>query len=794
MAIAGPTPRYEIVGKLADGAAAEVFLARGPGLGEPVVLKVLRQELTVDPEVLGRFLDEAKICRQLDHPGVVKLLDAGRFPDGRVYLVHEHLEGKDLSARLKLTGPLTPDEFIQMAVPLCEALEHVHQRGVVHRDLKPDNIFLTNGQASRPKLLDFGLALFHGPKSVRTATGVILTTPEYIPPECIDGQKADARSDLYSLGVLLYEALTGSPPFVAANYGELLLKHLREPPPPLPSYAEHLGPPLQRCLAKSPQDRYPSAGELRRDLMAISSPDEGTSISRPGKKPVHQGRTPPPTDESFGPYKALKVLGEGGMGCVYLAKHSKLGRQVALKTMRPEHSRNRDLVERFFQEARTVNEINHEHIVEIFDFVEDADARGEPRVYCVMELLTGRTLADLSRLEPLSIKRVVHIGAQICSALAAAHQVGVVHRDIKPENIFITERSGLPDYVKVLDFGVAKMMAPVGDVKRPGTMAGTIIGTPTYMAPEQASGLPTDHRADIYALGVVFYELLTGRVPFDGQSFGQLLVQIMTQPPPPIGEKTTGAEPIPARLRELVLRCLEKDAGRRPQQMSEVRSELLAIASELGQGPAHVPHQKTLAGVRSASGPKPIPLVNVTSPPEEEIKLPPSRGRWVALGAAALALAGGGAFLAFRGPSSPPPAPAAPAASSAPAEPAPVAAPTPPPPPPPPPVAPVPEESAQVEVEVRSRPPGAQVTRRDTGELLGQTPVTLKLPRAESEVPLLLSLDGYEPLQRSVKPSRDMSMEVALAVLKKPARKPAGEPRRRKERVSDESTVDPFEE
>jgi hypothetical protein len=109
-------------------------------------------------------------------------------------------------------------------------------------------------------------------------------------------------------------------------------------------------------------------------------------------------------------------------------------------------------------------------------------------------------------------------------------------------------------------------------------------------------------------------------------------------------------------------------------------------------------------------------------------------------------------------------------------------------------VAPVPEESAQVEVEVRSRPPGAQVTRRDTGELLGQTPVTLKLPRAESEVPLLLSLDGYEPLQRSVKPSRDMSMEVALAVLKKPARKPAGEPRRRKERVSDESTVDPFEE
>ncbi|MHB8877257.1 MAG: serine/threonine protein kinase, partial [Myxococcaceae bacterium] len=258
-----PSPKLEILQKLGDGAVAEVFLGRAPGIEGPVVVKVLRPELTTDATVVGRFLDEANLCRGLDHENVVRHLATGRLPDGRVVLVTEHLEGEDLGRRLAQRGPLSLVELVKLAVPLCGALDYVHRKGIVHRDLKPDNVFLVGGlERFSPKLIDFGLALFKGNKSVRTANGVVLATPEYSPPECIDGQKADARSDLYSLGVLLYEAATGAPPFVAQNFKDLLLKHLHEPARPIEGPCAAASPAILRCLAKHPAERFASAREL----------------------------------------------------------------------------------------------------------------------------------------------------------------------------------------------------------------------------------------------------------------------------------------------------------------------------------------------------------------------------------------------------------------------------------------------------------------------------------------------------------------------------------------------------
>ena len=275
----------------------------------------------------------------------------------------------------------------------------------------------------------------------------------------------------------------------------------------------------------------------------------------------------------LGAYELMKLIGEGSMGRVFLARHTRLGRQVAVKVMRPEHLRNRGLIERFFQEARSVNQINHQHIVEVFDFVEELEGSGRIRAYCVMEHLVGDSLSDLMQKEALPIAQGIRIAQQVCRALQAAHELGVVHRDVKPDNIFVTQREG-QDFIKVLDFGVAKLTTPLGEDKLQRTVEGMIVGTPPYMAPEQAAGLSASFTADIYSLGVVLYEMLSGRVPFASEGFGQLVVQIITQAPPPLPPMTPSGERITSELKAVVMRCLHKDPAKRPQSMAEVDEAL----------------------------------------------------------------------------------------------------------------------------------------------------------------------------------------------------------------------------
>ena len=219
--------------------------------------------------------------------------------------------------------------------------------------------------------------------------------------------------------------------------------------------------------------------------------------------------TPPDVDEtpplqvgdSLGPYVLESMIGEGTMGRVYQARHQRLGRMVALKVLHPHLIQDKALVARFLQEARLVNQINHPHIVEVHDFIEELFPE---RVYGVMELLRGKTLAVMLAERALSIGEVCGVGKQIAEALHAAHRVDVVHRDLKPDNIFLTSREGREDAVKVLDFGVAKLLQG-GDLRVADTQAGVMVGTPRYMAPEQAAGLEVDARTDIYALGTILY-------------------------------------------------------------------------------------------------------------------------------------------------------------------------------------------------------------------------------------------------------------------------------------------------
>jgi serine/threonine protein kinase len=278
-----------------------------------------------------------------------------------------------------------------------------------------------------------------------------------------------------------------------------------------------------------------------------------------------------------GAYRLLSLLGEGGMGRVYLAEHVKLGRRVALKMLRSEFANNPNAVRRFFDEARAVNQIRHDNIIEVTDFVEGV---GGGESYFIMELLVGTDLAQLQLSGPLGVRRVLHIARQMCSALAAAHDAGIVHRDLKPENVFIVNRGGDSEYVKILDFGVAKLTDPLHMVQGQ-TQAGAILGTPEYMSPEQAGGTAVDHRTDIYAFGVILYELVAGRRPFNGQSFGEYVIAHLSVAPTPPSQLTSTVQPIPEALETLILQCLSKPPAARPQTMKAVGERLQAIEANL---------------------------------------------------------------------------------------------------------------------------------------------------------------------------------------------------------------------
>jgi serine/threonine protein kinase len=276
--------------------------------------------------------------------------------------------------------------------------------------------------------------------------------------------------------------------------------------------------------------------------------------------------------KTLGNYNILQLLGAGGMGEVYLAQHTRIARKAAIKLLLPEISTDPQAVERFFTEARATSLIKHDSIVEILD-CGTVDGRG----YIIMEYLEGESLgARLARQRTFieDLPSLVYIGTSVARALAAAHARGIVHRDLKPDNVYLAnpDNGQGPVRVKILDFGIAKLTGSDKEVGTSHTRAGVLVGTPLYMSPEQCRGTATiDHRADIYSLGCILFEMLTGRVPFMSDNAGDLLIAHATVPPPSISE----IEPrVPPALEQLIRRMLEKNPAARPASMSEVAEAL----------------------------------------------------------------------------------------------------------------------------------------------------------------------------------------------------------------------------
>jgi serine/threonine-protein kinase len=264
---------------------------------------------------------------------------------------------------------------------------------------------------------------------------------------------------------------------------------------------------------------------------------------------------------AIGPYRIVKKIGEGGMGAVFMAEHTLLGRAAAIKVLLPSLSSQREVVDRFFNEARATTAVKDPGIVQVFDFGFHADGSA----YIVMELLEGESLDARIHRGTLAVADALRITRQVAGSLAAAHARGIVHRDLKPDNLFMVRdaeaQSG--ERPKILDFGIAKLTGDTSDRMR--TRTGMVMGTPVYMSPEQCRGAGTvDHRSDIYSLGCVLYHLLTGHPPFDLEGVGEIISAHLREPAKPPG--------VTAAIDALVLRCLEKAPEQRFQSMTELQA------------------------------------------------------------------------------------------------------------------------------------------------------------------------------------------------------------------------------
>jgi tRNA A-37 threonylcarbamoyl transferase component Bud32 len=461
-------------------------------------------------------------------------------------------------------------------------------------------------------------------------------------------------------------------------------------------------------------------------------------------------------------YKIESLLGEGGMGVVYRCRHKIIDKKVAMKVLRADLARDHEVTERFLTEAKAASSIGDEHIIDISDFGLLPDGS----TYFVMEYLDGQPLSKVVEgNQPVPIPRLLHIAGQLAAGLAAAHEAGIVHRDLKPDNIYLIARGGDKDFVKILDFGIAKVLtSSAGQLTR----AGSVFGTPHYMSPEQAAGVPVDHRGDIYSFGVILYELSCGKVPFDADNFMGILTQHMYKAPVPIRALVPPPPDVPPGLEAVILKCMSKRPDQRYASMRELGADLAKLKEGI------VPEAVAEMMARSGGFNVPADFFKVQGRMPAPVPATPferARSRWPLLAGGAGVVVAVGLVIAIFANSSPVPA------SSATVQPPPPAAPAPP-------VTPAAENDdivVSTPVAIALEPVDAEVFR--DGKSLGTSPVVVDVPES-STVELELKRAGYAPQKLVLdgkKPKLMVRLErekaaVGAAALRPRATAPANPP------------------
>jgi serine/threonine-protein kinase len=449
------------------------------------------------------------------------------------------------------------------------------------------------------------------------------------------------------------------------------------------------------------------------------------------------------------------------MGVVYLAQHPVIGRKVAIKLLHAVLARDPDIVARFFNEARAIHMIAHENIVEILDFGQTAD--GQP--YFIMEYLTGESLSDAITRGAMAPELVEAIAVQMCRALSAAHSKGIVHRDLKPHNVQLVTKADGALQVKILDFGVAKILASPDGEQSVKTRTGSLMGTPLYMSPEQCKGAGLlDHRTDIYSLGVILFEMISGRPPFTAEGVGELFAKHMLEDPPPVTDFAPNVSP---HMAAAIMKSLAKEPDARFASMDDFRKaivgEIKVTAPVLSGRPLRFANTQALTMSPKAS----TTLSSASSEIDESFDVAPRRRKLV------LGLLGGGAlaaalayFVVFKD-KTPPEVPKPVITTTTP--PQPVIPPTPPTPPP------VPVKKT-VTIRFEAEPAGTHVFSKKDNNDLGVVPVELQLAKdaakaGRDNLTYVLRLPGYRERMLVADVGTDRTFHVSLEKVAPPPEK-----------------------
>ena len=560
--------RYEIIDALGSGGMGHVYRARRFRLGDEVAIKVMQATPDTPPAMRERFLRESRACAQLRHPNIVGLLDFGFDTANQPYMVMELLSGPSLREEIDLEAPMSPARVASILGPVAAALQMAHDRGITHRDLKPANIVAHRYESGERvyKVIDFGLAAIKATDQTRlTDPQFFLGTLAYAAPEQLRGEEVTPAADVYALGVIAYEMLTGARPHDGENQVTLITQALTQSPVSpaarrrdLPAGVDEA---VMRALDKQPATRWKSVA----DFLDAFAGAAGASLS---------GGSAPET-ALLAKYELGPLLGRGRLGSlVYVGQHRALGVEVAIRVLKRDEQPNWDVVRaRFLLEARTL-QVSHPSLLQVRDFAEDDRA-----IYVVTDLVRGPSLRQaMAEAGAMPWPRAANLLEQALGAVSALNRNGGFICGVNPDMIRLRAAepdSAIPDRVETIVMTTAGIRS-VQDVlatMREQELRGQEANEQElpYVAPEILMGAAPDARADVFTVGVLAYQMVTGKLPFKAASLPELIGQMLQVKP---AAPQTIAADLPASVSAAILRAIDGTPANRFESAEQFANSL----------------------------------------------------------------------------------------------------------------------------------------------------------------------------------------------------------------------------